>query len=566
MNSSRRMALVFVMTTLAFYTQTAKTQDDHQPAEAHMASSYVPLESWVYQALDGLTVAGVVQSSFSDMRPWTRMECARLVKEAVAAVDQDTKPQNISSLRLLEREFAPELRRHAGEHNREFVLESIDQRMTGLVGRPLTDGFHFAETMVNDMGRPFAEGRNVYSGASIRATAGPFAFRFQGELQHVPLNESYGYSEQAKTAIALADFTPGAAVGPVSGFTRGRVLDANVSFTLFHNQFTFGKQSLWWGPARSGSTLFTDNAEPLIMLRYDRTQPFELPGFLHWLGPIRAQLLVGRVGGDQFIHTDSRTFGTPGVALLNQPYIHGEKISFKPTPNIEFGVSRTVIFAGQGTPLTLHTFVRSLFSASTGNEQSDPGDRRNAVDARYFLPGTHRCADLYFDGFADDQPFPLAYPTESAWISGFSFHCVPKAPQLTVRAEGMLSPHRNLEFPGFFYFNDHYLSGYTNNRQLLGSWIGREAQGEQFWATWQFSAVSNIELSGRHINTPAEFLQGGSLTDVRISAEMALRNDWYVHVEEQSEWWHYPLLDARPRKNAEVTLQLSYRPAGGMKP
>jgi hypothetical protein len=566
MNSPRRIIVLFVMTTLMFITQNVKAQSDHQIGESNMASPYVPIESWVYQALDGLTAAGFIQSSFSDLRPWTRMECARLVEEAEDAIDQEDKPLNVSSLLLLKREFAAELRRRAGDHNREFLIESIDERITGMAGRPLTDGFHFAETMVNDQGRPFSEGANAYSGASIRATAGSFAFRVQGELQHVPLNESYDYSEQAKNAIATADFTPEAAFGPISGFTRGRVLEAYVSFALFHNQFTFGRQSLWWGPARSGATLFSNNAEPFTMLRYDRTQPFELPGFLRWLGPIRAQLLVGRMSGAQFIHANSLTLGTPGVALPNQPYIHGEKFSFKPTENFEFGVSRTVVFAGQGTPLTLHTFVRSLFSASTGNEQSDPGDRRNAVDARYFLPGTHHCADIYFDSFTDDQPFPLAYPTESAWISGLSFHCVSKAPQLTIRAEGLLSPHRSLAFPGFFYFNDHYLSGYTNNRQLLGSWIGREAQGEQFWATWQLSAVSNIDVSVRHVNTPAEFLQGGSLTDVRISAEIALRNDWYLHVEEQSEGWHYPLLDISSQRNAEITLQLSYRPMGGLKP
>ena len=46
-------------------------------------------------------------------------------------------------------------------------MESLDQRVTTIAGRPLTDGFHFGETLVDDDGRPFAEGANIYSGFSF---------------------------------------------------------------------------------------------------------------------------------------------------------------------------------------------------------------------------------------------------------------------------------------------------------------------------------------------------------------------------------------------------------------
>jgi Capsule assembly protein Wzi len=215
------------------------------------------------------------------------------------------------------------------------------------------------------------------------------------------------------------------------------------------------------------------------MLRYDRVRPFVLPDFLRLLGPIRVQLFLGRLAGAQFVQAEGRIIGRPGVALSDQPFIHGQKVSFKPTENFEFGVSRTVLFGGAGAPVTTHTFLRSVFSTSTGNEQNDPGDRRVAFDAQYRIPGLRNCLTGYFDGFSDDQPFPVAYPTESVWLFGFFLRCVPGLPHVTIRAEGLLSPHRDLAFPGFFYFNVHYLSGYTNNRQLMGSWIEREGDGEQ---------------------------------------------------------------------------------------
>ncbi|HEX4022403.1 MAG TPA: capsule assembly Wzi family protein [Acidobacteriaceae bacterium] len=536
-------------------------QDGTQARASDMASTYVPIESWVYPAFERLAAEGYLPTAFFSLRPWTRMDCARLVDEAEAQLAvKPIVPDAPALLDSLKEEFAAELERRAGGHNAEFRLESLDQRVTAIAGRPLTDGFHFGETLVNDDGRPFAEGVNLYSGVSFRATAGPFAAYVRTELQRVPSAPVPDASAQQQ--IAAADFTSTAAAGPLSGFLRGRILEANVSFTVSNNQFTIGRQSLWWGPARSGATLFSNNAEPIDMLRYDRVRPFVLPGILKLLGPIRAQVLIGRLSGAQYVRPTNTLFGSPGVALGDQPFIHGEKISFKPTPNFEFSVSRTVIFGGTGSPVNSSTFLRSIFSTGTMNGTNDPGDRRAALDAQYRIPGLRNCLTSYFDGFSEDQPFPLAYPTESAWLSGVFLRCVPQLPRLTFRAEGLLSPHRDLAFPGFFYFNVHYLSGYTNNRQLIGSWIGREGDGEQAWATWHLSPRSSVELSGRSMTVNREFLRGGSLRDLRAAVDIALRPEWQLRVEEQTERWRFPLLSATPQHNAAFTFQLSYRPIG----
>ncbi|HEV2708952.1 MAG TPA: capsule assembly Wzi family protein [Edaphobacter sp.] len=533
-----------------------------------MASTYVPIESWIYPALERLAAEGYLPAAFFSLRPWTRMDCARLVDEAEDLVDKDEELITVKAaasdapalLASLKEEFAVELARRAGARNVEFRLESLDQRVTAIAGHPLTDGFHFGETLVNDDGRPFTEGTNIYSGVSFRATAGPFAAYVRTELQRVP--SAPVPNAFAQQQIAAVDFTSAAAAGPVSGFLRGRLLEANVSFTISNNQFTIGRQSLWWGPARSGATLFSNNSEPIDMLRYDRVRPFLLPGILKLLGPTRAQVLVSRLSGTQYVRPTNILFGTSGVALGDQPFIHGEKISFKPTRNFEFSVSRTVIFGGTGSPVNSSTFLRSIFSAGTMNGTNDPGDRRAAFDAQYRIPGLRNCLTGYFDGFSDDQPFPLAYPTESAWLSGFFLRCVPRLPHLTFRAEGLLSPHRDLEFPGFFYFNVHYLSGYTNNRQLIGSWIGREGDGEQAWATWHLSPHSLVELSGRSMTVNREFLRGGTLRDLRATVDIALRPEWQLLLEEQTEWWHFLLLSTALQHNAVLTLQLSYRPLG----
>ncbi len=46
----------------------------------NMGSPFVPLDSWVYPALDRLAALGYVSTSYEGMKPWTRIECAHLVE------------------------------------------------------------------------------------------------------------------------------------------------------------------------------------------------------------------------------------------------------------------------------------------------------------------------------------------------------------------------------------------------------------------------------------------------------------------------------------------------------
>ncbi len=387
------------------YAQAQLAGDRDASCEtSNMASTYVPIESWIYPAIERLAMAGYVQTAFAGLRPWTRMESARLVAEAQEARDdQQIDYQNMVDsdkaveeqmdvlVKNLAGEFAGELRQRDGECNRQAAIDSIDWRSRAIAGAPLTDGYHFAQTLTNDYGRPYGNGSNIYTGISGRAAFGSFASYVRVELQRTAPGVLTPASADA--AIAAADFTPTAAAGPVSGFSRGRVLEAYASYTFHNNQLSFGKQALWWGPGEGGPLLFSNNAEPITMLRYDRVSPFELPGFGRLLGPIRVQLFLGRLSAQQFVHVGSQTLGQTGVGLNNQPFINGQKVSFKPSPNLEFSLSRTAIFAGAGVGFTTNSFLRSLFSTGNSTGTNDPGDRRSAVDVQYTVPKTPQFAE-----------------------------------------------------------------------------------------------------------------------------------------------------------------------------
>ena len=562
------LLLVPLMIVQCYAQAFGDTPDGHEDCDSsNMASTYVPIESWVYPAIERLALAGYIQTEFAGLRPWTRMEVARLIGEAQDRQgdldSQEGVDEQMNSLvKALAREFADELRQRDGECNRQATIDSIYSRSSVIAGPPITDGYHFAQTLVNDYGRPYGQGENLYSGIAARAASGSFASYVRFDLQRTAPAPMAPASADA--AIAAADFTPLAAQGPVSGFTRGRLLEGYVSYAFHDNQFSFGKQALWWGPSKGGPLLFSNNAEPITMFRYDRVSPIELPGFGRFLGPIRAQFFLGRLSGQQFTHVVNQTFGQPGVALGNQPFLNGQKFSFKPRPELEFSVSRTTIFAGAGAGFTTATLWRSLFSYSNTAGKTDPGDRRSDVDIQYTIPKLHNVLKAYVDTFTDDEPFPLNYPKDSAWSPGFYLARLPHLPHMDFRAEGYLTPKRIL-FPGFYYFNVHYLSGYTNQRQLLGSWIGRESNGYQLWSNWWLSPRSSVQVSARHQSASSEFLRGGDLRDLSISADLALSPHWQLSAAAQQERWRFPLFSAAPHRNVTTTIQLSYHPkAGGL--
>jgi len=60
--------------------------------------------------LDRLTALGVIRNEFLGMRPWTRLECARLVQEAEDGIEESSLEAAVpsSSMQMLESEFARE--------------------------------------------------------------------------------------------------------------------------------------------------------------------------------------------------------------------------------------------------------------------------------------------------------------------------------------------------------------------------------------------------------------------------------------------------------------------------
>jgi len=544
----------------------------------NMGSPYVPLDSWLYPALDRLTALGYVRTGFADMRPWTRLECARQVKEAADRVAEDEVPDHEAErlYRALQKEFGREVALLGGGDNAELRLESAYARSTEIVGKPLTDGDHFGQTIVNDYGRPEQQGFNNVSGLSGWATYGPFAVYAHGEYRHSPSAPALPLT--ARNAISQADFSrisslptpfPVPPDTPTAAFNQGRFLDTYVALNLSDWQLSYGNQSLWWGPSQGGPMMFSDNAAPIRMFRVNRVTPFTLPSFLGVLGPMRVEAFIGQYSGYEFVFAPSGLVGQYGQSLNPQPIVHGQRISFKPTSNLEIGLSRTTDYGGPGYPLTLHTFLRSVFSTSNtlAGNPNKPGARRSGVDFSYRIPGLRNGMTFYAEGLAEHNEIsPIIGPDVAAWLAGIYIPRLPKIPKLDLRLEGGYTdpPYSGTDVAfGAFYWDAAWITGFQNAGHLMGSWMGRQGQGAQAWTTYWFSPRNKLQFGFRHQKVSTQFIpHGGALADANVRAEFWPRSSFSLSASVQYETWNFPVIATTRQSNVTSAVQLSFWPKG----
>jgi membrane-associated phospholipid phosphatase len=514
-----------------------------------MGSPYVPLDSWVYPLFDRLIATGAITDGILGMRPWTRLECARMVSEAGDRL-QDAPPESLS-VRLhesLRQEFASELALLAGGSNRAIHLESVYVRLTDISGPPLTDGYHFGQTIYNDFGRPIQRGLNTVAGFSGWATHGRWVVYARGEFQHAPSGPENATSVQ--NAIDAIDDNPGLPASTQPERNQARLLDAYVGLDLANWQLSFGQESQWWGPGESGPLLFTDNASPLRMFHIDRVSPFRLPWIGKILGPMRWDAFFGNLQGNQ---------------LTPAPFFHGEKISFKPTPNLEFGFTRTVEVGGEGRPFTLDRLFLTYFSATSYFEKpalKDPGKRNGGFDFSYRVPFLRKWLTIYNDSISADDPSPLAAPRRAGFSPGLYLTHFPGIARLDLRVEAPLTNTVSTDVPGrYIYWDNYYHDLYTNRHFLMGDWVGRDGSGIQAWSRYWLTPKNSIQFSYRHAKIDNKLIpNGGTINDASVRADYWIRPDVSATASIQYEQWTIPLLANGLQKNVAASLQITYLP------
>ncbi len=524
------------------------------PRPTNAGSYYVPLDNWVYQAMQRLIGQGYIDTAFLGVRPWTRMDCAQMLIEMNSKVEfhTDVPPDIWQVKKALEDEFAPEIATWEGHPSESIQLDSVYTRVTDIAGTPVNDSYHFGQTLINDYGRPYWQGFNNITGFSTSANDGRFAFYVDGEYQYAPTIP--GYPLSVRQVIATVDDNPLQPPTPISS-NQFRLLNTYALARYAGLDFSVGKQSMYWGPATSGSMLMSNNAAPFWNLQINRTEPFNIPGLSKFTGPFEFANFFGALDGHQF---------PPGA------YMFGQKISFKPTPNLEFGFTRDDVFGGQGhVPITFGSFWNSFTSINDVTPEvkfsrKDPGARHASFDASYRLPLLHRSVTLYTDSLVHDDVNPIAAPQRAAFNPGIYFARIPGIPKLDFRAEAVYTniPGATTGDGQFIYWEIVYHDVYLNDRFLMGNWIGRQGNGYQGWTTYHFSPRSNLQFGVRNAKIADNFIPGGSTQwDWNVSGDLWVHKNFEIQPLLQYETWLIPVLAPTRQRDFTTSLQFTWWPS-----
>jgi Capsule assembly protein Wzi len=577
LSQSNRAFVSLLVVLIVWLPSLTHAQQPIPVGRAAPADVYVPVDSWVYPALDRLRGLGYLDTAFLGLRPWTRRSIGRMLAklpDQLANAPDDPQAQEIFA--SLQQEFAgltedtqpPTWSAPSAAYDTTYV------RLQGIAGLPLRDSFHLGQSLSNDYARPYQHGFNTVDGLSGSAQIGRFSLYARGEYQHAPA--AAGYSPALFTElscvvdlVSVASCPPGNNPGPAasnavqSTIPEGpiptanafRVIEANVSYRILNHQISFGKSDHWFSPAQGGSFIASNNAENIYAFQIDRTEPLYIPLLSRLTGPFRYDFFVGSLKG----HSDP-----------NDPWYHIEKVSFKPIPDLEFGFSRAVIWGGKGhEPVNLHTFLRSFFSVenvpgSVKFSSADPGARFAQFDFSWRLPWLNHWLTLYSDSLIHDDISPVDAPRHAGVRPGLYLSMVPKIPRLDVRVEGVNTdpPTSRSNDGSYLYWEGVQVQGYTNKGFLMGDSFGREGKGGQAWFTYHLSPQETVQASYRNVKDAKDFIAGGTTQnsfDLRLVKR--IHRQLEVSADVQHEWWKAPIYQSGPQSDTAATVRLTWFPA-----
>ena len=163
-----------------------------------------------------------------------------------------------------------------------------------------------------------------------------------------------------------------------------------------------GRIARHWGPGWDGSLILGTAARPIPSLSIDAaTGPLADSRWWWWLGEVDASAFFGVLDGDRNDYAN--------------PYLMGLRVVLRPWPWLEFGVSRTWMWGGEGRDNSFNAFFRALFRNDNRCNDSDcsnqTGNQLFGYDLRLSLdrwvPGVALYGQLIGeDSRRDNVPLP----------------------------------------------------------------------------------------------------------------------------------------------------------------
>lgn len=437
----------------------------------------------VYRDIDKLVAHGLIYKIIVGQRPYSRMEIARLTKEAMFNFEKLEK-------RLAEPELT-EGEKSALQKRLQYIRTILDRlkrdyreelvQLGVLPGRKSWYSVHFLEkvdvdTLVTNSEPHALAPENGLGG--IDAVINPLVNYRQGRhiVDGATLALESTHWLRATNYFAMLvqpRFQLGLAINDQPDDNGVFVQNLYGKFNFKNFEIEMGRDNLVYGQGVNAGILLSNNPRGLDMIKLSNDAPFFFPWVLKYIGANKISFFYADLGPEQnFPHA----------------YLTGYKWSLQPISFVEVGASLLVQAGGEGSPpASFGDRVASLFGFNPEPEGHQVSNKIGGFDFRFRIPPL-RGAELYGEVMFDDRHnnfFSQAQLIDDAAYVGGLY--VPRA-NTTGSVDLRLEFHKT---GNRFYRHGTWNSGWTLNRFLLGDNLGPDALGTYLEAHW--------DLSDRHL-------------------------------------------------------------------
>jgi hypothetical protein len=448
------------------------------------ASVNLPLHHWAYEAIERLTVLGIIDRALLTPKPYGRKEAAKIVSRAIERIRTD-KIGADGRAAIAE----PLLNRLMGEFRDELIdigtLKRRADNSRGLLrfgARLQTEVDQFL--VGNDQTVRLRENR----GGEYYANGLQNQTDLRGWME---VGDWAAFMLQPKVITNADALSRGPTVGPLTAFNdqHAYLREGSMKLTWWNIAVEVGRGTQWWGPGYHGSLLLTDHAFPLDMIKLGSDEAFRLPWVFAKMGEWKINTFLGRFEGPQtFPHED----------------IFGLRLSYLPASWLELGLTRLTQFGGQGSgtsfPQTLGDCYKdqpNQTGAANCNEQAMVDFRAQVPHVPYLIPFPGGL-QIYGELGSEDKWSKFPIPSRAAFLTGLYIPQIFRGDTTDLRIEYADTDltRRQTGMPDIWYNNGFYTNGMRQYGFPLGHHMG--ADGIDFFVRSTRYLLDNLQLGSNY--------------------------------------------------------------------
>ncbi|MBJ6749707.1 capsule assembly Wzi family protein [Geomonas sp. Red421] len=521
-----------------------------------LSSPNIPLDSPIYFYLEKLSGFGLISSDIKGIRPFSRAEAARLVKEAEARAAATGHSALAADLLDRLKELLP---RELSYYGRDATAPAFDYdpvktarlRYVYLEGVPRS---YFRA--VHDPGNDGVFG----IGSGLRpATPYPFPDQQRGS-EGTPLFENNdGVVHQKGSNLDLrgsgeAYFgsIASVAIEPMLLWSEARdeaTLRLNRGYAKLGGkglELEAGRDENWLGPGYRGAITLTNNAKNFDIIKLSSPEPVQSK----YLWDLKYSIIFSRF---EKTITDGQE---------RQPYLFSGKLAMKPLDNLEFGINLGRQVGGPGVNNSFGAIIRGM----VGGTGDDNSNTIAGFDLRLRFPWL-RNTELYGELSGEDAA--AFWPIVESYVAGFYIPRVSESGKDDLRFEYFRGNR-------ILYTNSTFPEGYLRHDLPVGHSQGGATQDFFLRYSHWFSVRNNLALEAFHtrrgdygrmtVDATGRFDAAGVMQSIerknalRASWTFPFSKEWNALLLYGQEWIHnYELRAGDTQMNQLVRAELSYK-------